>query len=149
PAIVPVYEVARRCGRQPPFYTMRLASGRTLSEAARDYHQRHAAGRARPGELRELLAALLAVCDAVAYAHARGILHRHLKGGNVTGGDSGGGTAGEGSLAPAHGEKSEPVGGGFPRPDSSALSVESAAPADPRSDVLGLGGLLYEILTGR
>src|SRR5437763_1771803 len=46
PGVVPVYELARaRDGRQP-FYAMRFVKGRTLSEAARAYHDQRRAGRA-------------------------------------------------------------------------------------------------------
>src|SRR5262245_47174484 len=89
PGIVPVYEVGRRPHDQAPFYTMRFVRGRTLAEAARAYHDRRARGEAGPLELRELLTALVGVCNAVAYAHSRGVLHRDLKPQNVILGDYG------------------------------------------------------------
>src|SRR5437899_2127922 len=88
PGVVPVYELVRPAD-QPPFYTMRFVRGRTLREAATAYHQRRRAGTAEPLELRQLLAAVIAVCQAVAYAHTRGVLHRDLKGLNVVLGDYG------------------------------------------------------------
>jgi serine/threonine-protein kinase len=80
PGIVPVYELCRRFNDQQPFYTMRFLRGRTLTEALRVYHQSRAAGKAGPLDLLGLLNAFVAVCDAVAYAHARGVIHRDLKG---------------------------------------------------------------------
>src|SRR5262249_2130625 len=66
PGIVPVYELGRRPD-DAPFYTMRFVRGRTLAEAARTYHERRR-GEAGPRELRELVTALVGVCNAVAYA---------------------------------------------------------------------------------
>jgi eukaryotic-like serine/threonine-protein kinase len=89
PGIVPIYELARHPDDGRPFYTMRFVRGRTLSRAIRDYHERRASGEAGPLEFRSLLDSLIAVCNAIAYAHARGIIHRDLKGQNVMLGDFG------------------------------------------------------------
>ncbi len=86
PGIVPVYELNEG---DVPYYTMRFVRGRTLSEAIRAYHKRRAAGEADPVELHELLTAFVDVCNAVAYAHSRGIIHRDLKGQNIVLGDFG------------------------------------------------------------
>ena len=71
PAILPVYEVGESDGQ--PFFTMKLASGGTLAERAEAY-------RGRWRDIAELVATL---ADAVQFAHARGVLHRDLKPGNV------------------------------------------------------------------
>src|SRR5262249_49135383 len=89
PGIVPVYELVKGGPGGPPFYTMRFVRGRTLSQAGQAYHHRRADGEARPLELRELLNAFVAVCNAVAYAHSRGVIERDLKGSNVILGDLG------------------------------------------------------------
>src|SRR5262249_60580917 len=83
PAIVPVYDLNSRSQDRQPFYTMRFVKGRTLTEAARAYHQARRAGRGRALDLLSLLQAFVSVCNAVAYAHARGVVHRDLKGKNV------------------------------------------------------------------
>src|SRR5262249_29757121 len=89
PGIVPVYELARRGPDDQPFYAMRFVRGRTLSAAVKAYHQQRQAGTATILELRALLNAFAAVCQAVAYAHSRGVVHRDLKGANVVLGDFG------------------------------------------------------------
>ena len=72
-----------------PYYTMRFVKGSTLSQATRSYHKTRAAGRADAVGLIKLLGAFVGVCNAVAYAHSRGFIHRDLKGQNIVMGDFG------------------------------------------------------------
>jgi eukaryotic-like serine/threonine-protein kinase len=67
PGIVPVYDLVRTCDSTQPFYTMRFVKGRTLSEAARTYHEQRRAGQADPVALPALLNAFVTVCNTVAY----------------------------------------------------------------------------------
>ena len=63
PGIIPVYELfGVRDGGQP-FYTMRFVKGRTLSEAARAFHDKRSAGRADALDLPTLLNAFVTVCN--------------------------------------------------------------------------------------
>src|SRR5262245_38160805 len=85
PGIVPIYGLgAYADGR--PFYAMRFIKGDSLKEAADRFHADEAL-RKDPGrralELRKLLRRFTDVCDAIAYAHSRGVLHRDIKPGNV------------------------------------------------------------------
>ena len=89
PGILPVYELAQRADDQQPFYTMRLVRGRTLREAARTYHGNRNDTDAARLEFLALLNAFVTVCNTMAYAHSRGVIHRDLKGQNVVLGDFG------------------------------------------------------------
>jgi serine/threonine protein kinase len=85
PGIVPVHELGVDAeGR--PFLTMKRVRGRTLAD---EFARRHAQGTVEPSSLTRCLTHLLRVCEAVAYAHARGVIHRDLKPSNVMLGDHG------------------------------------------------------------
>ncbi len=169
PGIVPIYELGRRPEDQSPFYTIRCVRGRTLAEAAAGYHQRRGRRAAGPLDLRELLGAFAGVCNAVAYAHSRGVLHRDLKPQNVVLGDYGEvilldwGLARLISQADAEGEAAGPPvkcdGDGegtwhgqvlgtpaYMAPEQAEGRLDQLGAA---TDIYGLGAILYEILTGR
>ena len=58
---------------------MKLVSGQTLGELIRKLH---AEGFSSEG-LEQLVAALVKVCEAVSFAHSRGVIHRDLKPANI------------------------------------------------------------------
>ena len=85
PGIVPVYGMGRhQDGR--PYYAMRFIRGRSLRDVIAEFHatdwSSHLAGE-RTVQLRRLLSKFLDVCQAVHYAHRRGIIHRDIKPANV------------------------------------------------------------------
>jgi serine/threonine protein kinase len=83
PSIVPVYTLGEDAGANP-YYVMRFVKGRTLDEIIKEHH-----AAPNPIVLRELLRRFVAVCQAVAYAHSRGVIHRDLKPSNIMLGDYG------------------------------------------------------------
>src|SRR5262249_36951044 len=152
---------------------MRFIRGDSLKDAVKRYHAAESA-ELPPGEravmFRELLGRFLDVCNAIAYAHSRGVLHRDLKPGNVMLGPYGETLVVDWGLAKATG-RAEPTGpladgpvglassgGGSPTLVGSAIgtpaymSPEQAAGRldllGPASDIYGLGATLYNLLTG-
>ena len=86
PGIVPVYELGRRSDGQP-YYVMRYLKGETLEQGLRKCVQTES--ETAFARRIKLLDALIAVCDTVAYAHAKGVIHRDLKPGNIIRGSFG------------------------------------------------------------
>jgi serine/threonine protein kinase/formylglycine-generating enzyme required for sulfatase activity len=170
PGIVPVYELARRESDKTPFYTMRFVQGRTLHRASLEYHERRKRGEAGRLELDELLQAFIGVCNAIAYAHSRGVIHRDLKGDNIVLGEFGEVIVLDWGLAKLVTRDDTPVepsrllslerSGSFEETgQGEVVGTPQYIPPEqaqarhdlvgPRSDVYGLGAILYEIITGR
>ncbi len=76
PGIVPIHELGM--GPDGLFFTMKLVKGETLKRTFERVH----AGEPEWTRTR-VLGALLKVCEAMTYAHAKGVVHRDLKPGNV------------------------------------------------------------------
>ncbi len=83
PNIVPVYELSDPASPEELFYTMRLVVGETLREACLNYHRQTRDGHRDRVERLRLLQAFVDVCQAIAFAHARGVIHRDIKPENV------------------------------------------------------------------
>jgi eukaryotic-like serine/threonine-protein kinase len=169
PGIVPVYGL----GTYPdslPYYAMRFIRGDTLAAAIQQFHNK-APVRFDALEFRQLLGRFMAVCQAIAYAHNRGVLHRDLKPENIMVGKFGetlvvdwglakvvgrpdAGAAGpgvEGLLNPLRGGRAQTTRGvvgtpAYMSPEQAAGKVEELGPA---TDVYSLGATLYALLANR
>ncbi|MBK8974349.1 MAG: tetratricopeptide repeat protein [Planctomycetes bacterium] len=143
PGIVPVYEMGiDAAGR--PFFAMKLVAGRTLASLL---HARHDVDDDRT----RLLSIFTQVCQAVGYAHARGVVHRDLKPSNVMVGAFGEVQVVDWGLAKVVDRAAaEPaVIAGTPAYMAPEQARGDDGAVDARADVFGLGAILCEILTGR
>lgn len=153
PNILPVYELAIS-SKGIPYFTMKLVHGIGLDEWLRDASR-------RPGtreRLQDGLDIFLKVCDAVAYAHHRGVVHRDLKPENIMVASFGRvyvidwGLARLTKTRPASGDFSQmeaPGEVGAPAYMSPEQARGNPADMDERSDVFCLGAVLYEIVSGQ
>jgi WD40 repeat protein len=162
PNIVPVYELGRR-DDGTLYYAMRVVRGRTLSRAL--------AGARTLAERLGLLDHFIGLCQAIAYAHSRRVVHRDIKPDNVMIGEFGETVVLDWGMAKAQGADGAEEGGALPSMRAldargvdvtldgtlfgtpTHMSPEQARGAhgevDERSDVWALGVVLYTILTGR
>jgi serine/threonine protein kinase len=150
PAIVPVHDVGVGQHGEPAFVMKRL-EGVPLSDLVK---------RRQPGQkvdLAEVAQIMLRVAEALAYAHARGFVHRDLKPDNVFVGQLGAVSVIDWGLAAKFGDQPATI----PELNSSGLTSFGAGtpawmapeqfqrlPASPTMDVFALGGLLMAVLTG-
>lgn len=166
PGIVPVYELLPTADGDLHAYTMRFVHGRTLAKAIENYHTRKAQGSAGPLDLHTLLGVFVKVCNTVAYAHAQDIIHRDLKSANVVLGDFGEAVLLDWGFARSLDEPEETLPGtpsttgdpshtlagqvvGTPAYMAPEQATGQRGLVDRRSDIYGLGAILFEILTGR
>ncbi len=155
PSIVPVYDVGH-LGDQSPFYAMKLVAGQPLDKAV-----------AEAGTLTRRLALLprvLAVADAMAYAHSKRVIHRDLKPANILLGAFGEtividwGLAKDLAVADEDARDAGPyravsadhtmAGAMMGTPAFMAPEQAAAATVDERADVYALGSILYHVVTG-
>ncbi|MCX5743848.1 MAG: serine/threonine-protein kinase, partial [Proteobacteria bacterium] len=140
PGIVPVHE-AGRWPNGEPYYVMKLVEGRTLKELI-----------AEQPALRErlvLLQHVIAIADAVGYAHSEGVIHRDLKPSNVIVGEFGETIVVDWGLARDLRQEREPNGDQvIGTPAYMAPEQARGELVDERADVYAIGAILYEVLAG-
>jgi serine/threonine-protein kinase len=167
PGVVPVYGLGRADDARPAFI-MKVVEGRTLANLLDN--------RKSPADdLPRLLTIFEQVCQAVAYAHSKGVIHRDLKPANVMVGAFGEVQVMDWGLAKVlvSPERQRPENGAAQLPDLGSQPGSTvdelgttgtvgtpqymppeqargeAANADERADVFGLGAILCEILSGQ
>jgi tRNA A-37 threonylcarbamoyl transferase component Bud32 len=143
PGIVPVHGMSPP-GHSSHLFTMKLVEGHTIAEIIE-------AGRPPRGRaLAVMLRSVLRMCETLAYAHDRGVIHRDLKPENVMLGRYGECYIMDWGVAlelHANEQQSDEVIGtpAFMAPEQARGAI---ADIDQRTDVFGLGAILYFILTG-
>jgi WD40 repeat protein len=153
PGIVPVHEAGRWLDGTP-FYAMKLVAGRPLRDliaACRTIAERIG-----------LLHHVIAVADAIAYAHGRGIIHRDLKPSNIIVGDYGEtvvidwglakdlvaveeASADAGPTSSASDESLTSAGAVLGTPAYMAPEQARGEAVDQRADVFAIGAMLWEL----
>lgn len=167
PGIVPIYQLGEDATTGEAFYAMRFLGKQTLHDSVMEYHERLGEGDHDPMLLRRLLTDFVNVCQAIGHAHSRKVIHRDLKPENVAidsfgqvividwgiakvidelqsfdnlaggqSGSSGGNSTMEGQIL------GTPL---YMAPEQAAGRVDEL---DERTDIYGLGAILYAILTG-
>ena len=147
PNIVPVFGAGQADGRH--FFAMRYIEGASLDEILRERLREAQGSAASAFPLQEAVRLVLQVASAVSHAHAKGILHRDIKPGNV--------------LLDSEGRAWVTDFGLCRMEDAGQLTSDGAilgtlrymspeqieGVADERSDVYGVGLLLFELLIMR
>ena len=157
PSIVPVHDIGvDETGAL--FFTMKLVRGRTLGELIRELPD----GPIAPAVLFNVLEIMLKVCDALALAHNRGVLHCDVKPANIMVGDYGEVYLMDWGVAQLIADGATQVSADDiqgPGDDSDLVSLGTLGymspeqlqrdALSPATDIFCLGAVLYEIVTRR
>ena len=177
PGIVPIYDLSASSDQADAFYTMRVVRGQPLQEAIASFHAKRDEldrdkGKADRLELPRLLTAIIGICNAISHAHARGVMHRDLKPGNVVLGEFGEVILLDWGLAKLASDPDDPEVERSSRSSDRTRRIATDTPADTQdggavgtpaymapeqalgtpsqyTDIYGIGAILFELLTGR
>lgn len=83
PSIIPIYSI--HTVGESIFYSMPYVEGETLRDVLRETKKRERSGHTHPigSSIPSLMRIFLKVCEAIAYAHSKGIIHRDIKPENI------------------------------------------------------------------
>lgn len=167
PGIVPIYQLGTEVQSGESFYAMRFLGKRTLHDSILEYHERRTEGNDDPMLIRQLLTDFVSICQAIGHAHSRKVIHRDLKPENIAIDSFGqvividwgiakiidelhlgeiptkGGSTGASDQSTLQGQVlGTPL---YMAPEQAAGRVDEL---DERTDIYGLGAILFAILTG-
>jgi serine/threonine protein kinase/WD40 repeat protein len=172
PGIVPIYGmgsygVGNTAKPGAPSYAMRFVQGETLRDTIRELHETYEKIDWRSIKAIRILRSFVTVCETVAFAHSRHVIHRDLKSANIMLGAYGETLVLDWGLAKLQDDMAE---SSIPQESRSTIEVdynatqtgatlgtigfmspEQAAGAwdkvDTASDIFSLGAILFQILT--
>ncbi len=141
PGIIPIHDIGIQDGS--PYYTMDLVEGETLIDFVRQ----------RGLTLRQKLGLFMLVCEAMHYAHMKGVIHRDLKPANILVTQTGRPVILDFGLArdAVEGASLMTMSGavmGTPAYMAPEQAQGRTRDIDVRTDVYALGVILYEMVTG-
>src|SRR5215468_5401897 len=163
PSIVTIYELGKSSAGWP-FCVLERVDGVALRDRLDELAEAESDGRPRTHERLELLASLVSIAEALAYAHERRVVHRDCTPNNILLGKRGEATlidwgiardldAPGGGTDPALLDGETPVPGGETisagTPPYLPLEQTQGRHADPSFDVYSFGITLYEVVSGR
>ena len=140
PGIVPIFEIGEHQGQH--YFSMGFVDGESLAHKVVD-------GPIPPREAAELVKK---ICDAMAYAHERGVIHRDLKPANILIDRNGQPKVTDFGLAKKTEADSNLTGTGQILGTPAYMPPEQASgktDVGPLADVYSIGAILYCLLTGR
>ncbi len=170
PGVVPIYGCDGTPKQEHPYYTMRFIRGETLRNAIVAFHASSTASDWRSLQAIRLLRAFVAICDTIAFAHSKSVIHRDLKSSNIMLGAYGETLVLDWGLARLTNDPLEDPDSAIAIPKDAErdihvtqvgatlgtvafMSPEQAygnwAQVGPPSDIFSLGAILYQILTNQ
>src|SRR5690348_2093329 len=161
PSIIPIYSIHKE--EKNVFYTMPFVEGQTLKEILKISSEEEKEGEIKHpigSSISALAHIFLKVCQAIAYAHSKGILHRDLKPDNIIVGKYGEVLLFDWGLADVVENKDEsftnalPISSELTKPGKIPGTLLYLAPerllggtSSSQTDIYALGVILYQILT--
>lgn len=165
PAIIPIYSIKDEAGLS--YYTMPYVEGETLRQILTHAREREKKGLRQDhiSSIPALLRIFLSICQAVAYAHSKGVVHRDLKPNNIIVGRYGEVLILDWGLAKLISQEEIETEDEFVLEEAPVLHEETrqgkvvgtvayiaperalGMPATFQTDVYSLGVILYQLLT--